>query len=316
MEIFFSNMKVAAEQVIVLYLIVAVGFVADKSKIFTEKTAKLCTGLLMNIVTSCVIIESFMTLEYSANATKSLFTALGCGFLLHTVAALISNFTFKRTPQERACIFRYASAYGNCGYMGLPLANAVFGSEGVFYCSAVIISFQIFCFTHGVYLMNKGKTEGRPPINIKTLLLNPGVLSVAIGLPIYLSRIALPDLIIEPVSYIGSLNTPLAMLIFGTYLANTDFKSIFKEWRILGVAGLKLILQPLPMLGIFRLLGISGTLLGSLVVPASAPPATNTAIFAAKYDRDTGLASQVVSVVSLMSIITMPIIIALSQTAW
>lgn len=316
MAAFLENMTVAAEQVIILYLIVAVGFAADKAGVFTEKTAKLCTGLLINIVTSAVIIESFITLEYSPDATKSLFMALGCGFLLHAVSALISTFTFRRTPQERACIFRYAAAYGNCGYMGLPLANAVFGSEGVFYCSAVIISFQIFCFTHGVYLMNKGKAEGKQKFQFKTLLLNPGVLSVIIGLPIYLSRINLPDLIIEPVSYIGSLNTPLAMLIFGTYLANTNFKTIFKEWRILGVAGLKLIIQPLLMLGIFRLLGISGTLLGSVLVPASAPPATNTAIFAAKYDRDTGLASQVVSVVSLISIITMPVMIALSQTSW
>jgi predicted permease len=57
-------------------------------------------------------------------------------------------------------------------------------------------------------------------------------------------------------------------------------------------------------------------LLGSVLIPASAPPATNTAIFAAKYERDTGLASQIVSVVSIISIITMPVMIALSQTAW
>lgn len=316
MQMFLSNMAVAAEQVAILYLIVAVGFIADKFGVFNEKTAKLCTGLLLNIVTPFKIIESFFTLEYSAENTKNLFAALGCGFLLHAISAVISTFVFNRAPKDKACLFKYASAYGNCGYMGLPLANAVFGSEGVFFCSAVIVSFQMFCFTHGVYLMTKDKAEGKEKINLKKLFLNPGVLSVAVGLPIYLLGIELPEFIVSPVAQIGSLNTPFAMLIFGTYIANTNFRTIFKEWRTLGVAGIKLILLPLLMLGLLRLLGVSGALLGSVLIPASAPPATNTAIFAAKYERNTGLASQIVSVVSIMSIVTMPVMIALSQTSW
>lgn len=316
MQMFLNNMMVAAEQVAILYIIVIVGFVADKFGLFTEKTAKLCTGLLLNIVTPFKIIESFFTLEYSAENTKNLFVALGCGFLLHAVSALISTFVFNKTDKDKACLFKYACAYGNCGYMGLPLANAVFGSEGVFFCSAVIVSFQMFCFTHGVYLMTKDKEDGKEKINIKKLLFNPGVLSVAIGLPIYLMGVQLPEFIVSPVAQIGSLNTPFAMLIFGTYIANTNFRTIFKEWRILAVAGVKLIFLPLVMLLLFRLLGITGALLGSVLIPASAPPATNTAIFAAKYERDTGLASQIVSVVSIISIITMPVMIALSQTAW
>ena len=103
------------------------------------------------------------------------------------------------------------------------------------------------------------------------------------------------------------------MLIFGTYIAHTNFKSIFKEWRILGVAAIKLLILPAIMLGALHLIGINGTLLVALIISASAPPATNTAIFAAKYDRDTGLASQTVAAVSFISILTMPVMIAAAQ---
>ncbi len=309
---FLDNVLIAGEQVLILYVIVAIGFISDKVGFFTEKVAKSCTDLLFYVVTSAKIVESFYTLEYSPETAKKLFIALGCGLLLHLVSAGISTVVFNRCPKEKSCIFKYASAYGNCGYMALPLASAVLGDEGVFYCSAVIISFQMFTFTHGVYTINKG-SETAAKFEWKKLILNPGVLSVIVGLPIFLLSIDLPDIITEPVSYVASLNSPLAMLIFGTYIAHTNFKSIFKEWRILGVAAIKLLILPAIMLGALHLIGINGTLLVALIISASAPPATNTAIFAAKYDRDTGLASQTVAAVSFISILTMPVMIAAAQ---
>ena len=70
----------------------------------------------------------------------------------------------------------------------------------------------------------------------------------------------MPEIIAKPINYIASLNTPVAMLIFGTYIANTDFRSIFKNWRIFAVALVKLIILPLLLIAAFRLVGITGAL--------------------------------------------------------
>lgn len=311
---FLDNMLTAAEQVIILYVIVAVGFVADKCGVFTEKVARSCTDLLFYVITPAKIIQSFLTLEYNPETAKGLFVAIGCGLLLHGVAAIISTLCFNKSGAENGCIYKFACAYGNCGYMALPLANAVLGEEGVFYCSAVIISFQMFCFTHGIYAMNWGKQQGKAKVDLKRLVLNPGVISVIIGLPLFLLSVDLPGVIRTPVDYIASLNTPFAMLIFGTYIANTKFSSMLRQWRILGVASLKLVILPLLMLGIFSLFGIRGTLLTALVMSASSPPANNTVMFAAKYDRNIGLASQTVTAVSFLSVITMPLMIGLAAS--
>lgn len=312
---FLQNMLTAAEQVAVLYLIVAVGVIADKTGLYTEKVAKSCTDLLFYIATPAMIINSFFTLEYNSQTAKGLFIALGCGFILHFVSAVLPELIFLRCPKDRACIFKYAAAYGNCGYMGLPLAGAVAGEEGVFYCSAVIISFQIFSFTHGIYIMNKREKGGRAKFDLKMLLLNPGVVSVIVGMPVFLLSLKLPTVVTAPVQHIANITTPMAMLIFGTYIANTKFSSMFKEWRIAVVALFKLVLLPLVLLPLFRLMGLDGTLLTALIICACAPSANNTVMFAAKYDRDTGLASQTVAAVSFISIITMPVMIALAQTA-
>ncbi len=310
---FLQNVLTASEQVAILYVLVAVGAIADKIGIYTEKVAKSCTDLLFYIITPAVIIQSFCTLEYNPQTAKSLFIAILCGFILHIVSAAISSLVFNKCNKDEACIYKYSCAYGNCGYMALPLAQAVLGEEGVFYCSAVIISFQIFSFTHGIYTITKGMDGEKVKFDLKKLIVNPGVISVIVGLPLFLLSVKLPVIIDSPLNYIASLNTPVAMLIFGTYIANTNFKSIFKNWRIFAVALVKLIVLPLVLMAGFRLAGITGTLLAALSISAGAPTANNTVMFAAKYDRNTGLASQTVAVVSFISIITLPVMIALAQ---
>jgi predicted permease len=147
-------MSIAAEQVAILYIIVAVGVLADKTNLFPEKTARLCTNLLFFIITPAVIVHSFLQIEYDAETAKSLFIAIGCGLLLHLVASVINIPFFRKGDRDKGSVLKFACVYGNCGYMALPLAYAVLGPEGVFYCSAVIMAFQMFVFTHGVYIMS------------------------------------------------------------------------------------------------------------------------------------------------------------------
>ena len=305
-------MLIAAEQVAILYIIAAVGFVADKIGWFTESIAKKCTDLLFYVVVPAKILESFLTLEYSEKTFKGLFVAIGMGMLMHGIAALFASPLFGKTEGDKKCVYRFACMYGNCGFMGLPLVDAVLGSEGVFYCSAVIISFQIFCFTHGVWIMNRDKEGEKVKIDLKKIILNPGVIPVIIGLPLFVLRVKLPDIIQTPVISIASLNSPFAMLIFGTFLAHTDFKAIFKDGKVVAVALFKLIAMPAVMVGIIKLFGLSGVLASTVAICASTPTANNTVMFSAKYDCDTALASRIVAVVSLVSIVTLPLSIALT----
>lgn len=307
---FFENVKIAAQQVGILYIIVLVGVISDKIGLFTEKTAKACTDLLFYIITPCVIIRSFLTQEFTKETGIKLLIAVGCGFLMHFVAILLNTPLYRKGDKDKNIIFRYSSIYGNVGYMTLPLTEAILGTEGVFYCSAVVMAFNVVSFTHGVYIMNSDGGK----FNLNKLVLNPGVISVLIGLPLFLLKVQLPEIIDQPVSYIASMQTPVAMLIFGTFLAHTKLNDILKHKQILLVTLMKLIVLPAVMIGIYKLFGLSGTLLVALTISSCAPTANNTVMFAAKYDKDTSLAAQVVATVSFISVVTMPLIIAAVQT--
>ena len=305
---FLSNVLTAFTQVLILFLIAAVGFVCHKTGIYTEKASRLTTNLLFYIVTPAVIVRSFLSIEYTGGALRGLLLALLGGTLFHAVAIIFSLILFNKGEKDTAPIFKYACTYGNVGYMALPLAQAVLGAEGVFYCSMIVVPFNIFSFTHGIKIMRREKDK----LGLKGLVLNPGSLGVIIGLPLFISGITLPQVLYSPISYLADLNTPLAMVMFGTYLASADWKTLLSDKRIFLTALVKIILLPAVTLCGLKLIGFGGTLLTACVLSASAPTANNTVMFSAKYGRDTALASKVTAFVSVLSVLTMPVMIALA----
>jgi predicted permease len=320
MQMLLHNAQLALTQLIVLYVIVGVGVAAERLGWFRAETARQASGLLLYVVTACVIVRSFYSMEFSRERLRGFLISAACGVLLHVLGILISE-PFFRSSRDAATesVLHFAAIYGNCGYMALPLAQAMVGEEGVFYCSAVILSFQVFSFTHGAYTMAGGAPLRRKNAHTqsdaaqfrwKTLFLNAGVLSVVVGLPLFLFAIPLPELITKPVDFIAGMNTPLAMLMFGAYLSHTKLKGFLRSKKIFSALGIKLLALPALVMAALLAFGVRGALLNALLISASAPSANNTVVFAAKYGRDPGYAAQIVGFISIASIVTMPLVIA------
>ncbi len=312
---FFVNAFNVFSQVLILAIIVMVGFIGDRMGFFTEKTARGCNDLLFYIVTPALIINSFSTIQFSNENAKGFLIECLCCAAFHALAIIVSIFVFNKGERDKNVIFKYGTVYGNMGYMGIPLSQAIMqtvtgnGEIGVFYCSAAMIVFNIFSFTHGVMLMSGSGGK----FDAKKLILNPGVIGILLGAPIFLLGINLPEIIKEPITHIGNMNTPLAMVLFGTYLSKSDFKTMFKQGNIYITAVLKLVVLPLVAILGFYLAGVRGNLLIVASVFVSAPTATNTSMFAAKFGKDTAIASQTTGLVSILAIATMPMCVALAM---
>ncbi|MCL2495382.1 MAG: AEC family transporter [Oscillospiraceae bacterium] len=326
MQLFFANALIALKQVVMLYLIAGLGAAAERLRWFPEAVARQCTKLLLYVITPCVVLGSFINIEYSIEAVRGLGISFACGALLHAAGILISEPFFRgRRQPETESVLHFAAVYGNCGYMGLPLAQAIVGPQGVFYVSVVILTFQICSFTHGTFVMSGGimgrKQESGKEDDVKfqwkNLVLNAGVISVAIGLPIFLLQLPVPALIKQPLASVAAVNSPLAMLMFGAYLSRTKLKGLLRSKKLFVTMGIKLFALPLVVMAALLLIlraNPDPALLGAIMIPAAAPPANNTVVFAARHGRDTGYAAQVVSLLSLVSIVTMPLMIALGLT--
>lgn len=306
---FLGNLQIVAVQVIILYLIAFVGFFADKSKIFVRADATKLVDLIFNLILPFAIINSFLSMERTREHIRGLIFSVLLAVLTHIFAIAVASPCFRKRPKAEQGVYHYAIVFSNAAFLALPLAQSVVGEEGVFYSSCYVAVFNVLAFTYGISRISGGKAK----INVKSLFLNPGSVSVLIGIPLFLLQVKLPDFLLDTMARIGACNSPMAMIVFGTFLANCNFKNFFAKKEVYFVSFLRLILIPITMLFVFKLIGVSGNMLIALTISASAPVATNTAMYAAKYENDTALSSELVGQTSIFSIATMPVIVALAQ---
>ncbi len=303
-----TNFLTVAEQVVVLFLLIGVGALCAKTGIIKEVAIKSCSDLVLIVVTPCVIIQSFQR-PFDAAMLKGLGLACLIALSIHIVTILLAHLLLHDPVAARERVLRVGAVLSNAGFMSLPLQNALLGEDGVFYGAAYVAIFNLILWSYGLVEMSGSRQNLSP----RKLILNPGVLSLAIGLMLFLVRITLPTVLASPMGHLAALNTPLPMLIIGFYLADTDLKAALRDWRSYAAIGLRLLVVPLTALGILYLCGVRGTLLVSMIIAASAPVAASTTMFATKYDCDTGLSVNLVSLSTLLSLITMPLIVALAQ---
>ncbi len=295
-------------QVIILLLLILTGFILTKGKILTENGSKSMTDMVLTIVTPCVIIKSFMR-EYDKALLKSLLIAFLIAFLCHIGFILLSRVLLRSKDISSEKVLQYGVIFSNCGFMSLPLQQSLLGDMGVFYGSSYIAIFNLFIWSYGIILMSGDKKYLSP----KKLIINPGIIGLTIGLLIFLLSIPTPRILNDTVSYIASLNTPLPMIIIGYHLANSKISDGIKNIKCIFAIFLKLFAFPLLALGIMYICGIRGTLLVSSLISCSAPTAAITTMFSAKFGRDTSLSVNLVSLSTILSLISMPILITLSQ---
>ena len=295
-------------QVVIIFILICVGFLLTKANKINDTGVKQLTDILLIAVTPCVIIQAYQK-EFDVKYLKGLVLSALATFIIHIVATILSFLFFRNGDATKYRVSRFASVCSNCGFMAIPLLSAALGSDGVFYGSAYLVIFTLFYWTFGVFICTE---DVKKSLSLKSILINPGVIGVAIGLILFFARIKLPFVVSSAVNFLAGLNTPLAMLILGAFLVKIDVLSAFKNKYLYLVCFLRLLLIPLISIFVVKVIGIDPTIGKTVLICAACPVATVTSLFAAKYDLDSVYASEVVAISTIMSIVTIPLIIIIS----
>lgn len=294
-------------EVAVILLLILVGYFTVKKGMFTKESLGSITSFLLYIVTPCLIVSSFLSAESGKLDGWTLLLAAVLPALSIVISIALSYLFFRKEPSGRRRVLRFSMIFCNVGFMGIPLVEGIVGSEGVLYGSFFIAVFNIFCWTYGYVMMGGGK------VRLKALLLNPGVIGIVIGLPLYLLDVPVPALIERPIELISALNTPLAMIVVGGYIAQVKLRAFVSDLAVYKMAVLRLVVAPLLYLALVWLLRPDETLLMSTVIQAATPVAANCVLFAVQYDSDAELASKSVAVSTALSVVTIPLLTVLVQ---
>lgn len=304
------NILLVASQVLMLFLMIAVGWFCAARKILTKDGADQLSRISLNIITPCVIIDAIQRdRDPQVLAEMGISIAVGAGTIL--LGTALTALLFRRKPAEERRVLRFAMSYPNSGYMGIPLVQAVLGDGAVLYAASFVIAFNVVLWTFGVRLMG-----GRKEVSLRSALVNPGTVSFAIGLVLFALNWTLPGPLGGAVTLFAGMNTPIAMLAIGVFIAFTDLRQCFRRAELYGACAVRMIVIPAAVLLVLRVLPLPNpSMTTALIICASAPTAAATSMFASRYRLDTGLASQLVTLCTLLSIATMPVFAALAQAA-
>lgn len=309
MTFLVENFLIISQQVLVLFILVAVGFLCGKKGLIDDVASKKLTDIVLYVVTPCVMISAFQR-EFSVELVGKIIIAAVCAALIHAGSILLANLIFRDKNESRKKVLRFSVIFSNCGFVSLPLQKAILGDEGWFYGSIFVAVFNIFLWTYGLVSMSGDRRQ----LSVKKLVFNPGIVGVAVALILFLCRINLPEILSLPVDYLAALNTPLPMLIIGYYLSRANFKAAFTDAGIYIAMGVRMVLIPLIALGLMLLFRIDSTIIVAFTIAGSAPTAATTTMFSAKYDCDVELSVGVVASTTVISLVTMPLVTALAQT--
>ena len=209
--------------------------------------------------------------------------------------------------RDRQRISQMGIMISNMGFMGIPLVQVVLGEEYVFYVSACIAAQIPITFTYGIWLISQDKGEVSP----KRILSNPAIIAVFVGVALFFASIELDGITKATASGLSGLNTGLAMIVLGSYLAQADLRGILRNKNLYLTHFIRLVVVPLIIVAILWVMPLSTPIKLTLLIAFAAPSGTVAAIFPQMFNKDYRFGAGLVSSSTLLSLLTMPIMLSI-----
>ena len=318
-------------QVAVLVLMIVPGFLLMKAKLMSEGSGKAISNLILYAAQAALIISGFCTVDVNAEILGRMLAVFVLAILSHLLFYGIGRLVYHRVAGPKKKVLLFSTVFTNAGYMGIPLLVALFGSthpEVAIYGSVYMTAFNVFLWSLGAFLY----TEEKKYISVKKMLINPATVATFVGLIIF-ALSAIPTVrehfiipvirnengIVTPLlNSMKGLVAPLSMIVIGLRITELKPGRAFKDKYLYLAVFVILFLSPIAIFGVLKLLSVLGIYHDALtasvmMISVSAPAATATSMFAEKFDGDSVYAGLIVSITSILCVVTMPLVCALTQ---
>ena len=293
---------IVVEKILQMFILILAGEVVYKAKLIDETVSKNLSNLLLLVVSPLLIFEA-----YQMNFHRKLFHGLLWALLASLITLLscmVLAFFMFPGKKDNHQLEKIGTIYSNCSFIGIPLVNGVFGSEGVFYMTAYNTIFDILLWTFGVWVMSS-ETDWKSSLKE---LINPAIVSVMVGMVCFLSGFRLPEIVMTPVELIGGMNTPLAMMVAGINLARGDLLKSMKNRRLYFICFVKLVLFPLLSIAILYPMQLDFTIAFTVFIGMACPSGATTIMFSERYGKNTSYATEIFVMTTFLALLTIPLV--------
>lgn len=300
----------ALQQMVTLLIIACIGYVAAKLKFVDKSAVEKLTKLLLNVTLPCMIIASAGGLDRQAvqGVVAGAFVLSALQFFLLLGTGALCNFVL-RTPRKERPLYLFMSVCTNTGFIGLPVAAAIYGDDSVVICSIFIMVISVFVYSVGFGILAYSE-DGRAKIPWKSIV-NPSVVACVIALVVFFTGFRMPEIAQNALGMLGGVTSPVAMLIVGVIMAGAKLKDIVAEWRMYPYILIRQLVVPAALFFVLRLLVPDPTLLGVFVVMFAMPVGSMASSFAAQFGRDAALAAKGTVLSTAASFAMVPLLVTI-----
>ena len=300
-----------------LFAIVVVGYIAGKLGYMGETFDKRLSKVVIDITCPALILSSAMTGELPDR--RYILPLLGISVLTYVlltgVALLLPRFLTKKKDDEG--VIGFAMMFGNVGFMGYPIVASIFGHEAVFYAAVLNVVNTFTVFTVGTMLIvgkNQESTVEEKEMSrkkmLRKVLYSTPMLSAYLTMLIVALEIKdIPEFISQPLTMIGNITVPAALLIIGSSMSQLPLRALLGNGTIYTTTLMRLAVLPVGIHYLMTLLGFSSFVVGINTVVIAMPVATYGTILCLRHGKDTTLITEVTFITTLLAMISIPLLV-------
>lgn len=305
-------------KVSVLFIVLLIGGFARYKKILAEDSTRALANVVLTVTLPFLYFYSLST-EFTMELLKTIWVLPIFAILLVVIAYVIAKVFsyYVNLDSSGKATFIYLATFTNCGFLAIPIASALYGSEGIVRVVFFNVGFNLMYWTLGVWTLRSSNSDlPSDKGNILSFfknLINSGTIGLLCGIIVGLAALKVPGFILDSTNILGSATIPLALLVIGSIMSKGELQKLrtYKKSLILIVL-CRLIIIPALALFITGLFDFLSPLSRAIIVLQTAmPSASTTPIFTAKFGGDSQLASAGIFATHICSIVTIPIFISL-----
>ena len=301
------DMSALLTKMVIFVVLMVIGYIGARTKLLNSEFTKAASKLTLNVFMSATILNSVIANPPQLSGAElarvmlACFVSIGFGYLLSALIVRLLPFQRERKPLMELLI-----SVTNTMFIGVPVAEPIFGSQAVFYIAMSCIPFNVLLYTYGVWRMNQ--SGERVKLNWKDMVSVPLIATMA-ALLIFVLNIPMPGVVKELCSTLSAATMPMSMLVIGSSLGGVSLLDAFREKNLYFVSLMRLVLVPLLTLPVLKLITTDPVLLGAMVIIAGCPSGIVVTVLAIQYGRDAEYTSKGILLDTVLSMVTLPALV-------
>ena len=312
--------------ILTLFFLMICGYICRKTKIIDNNASKSLSRLIVTIGQPMMIIGALNNVKFSQENLTVAWQVLLISLVIHLLMAAIALVICKpmrKNELNRAKVFEFSLVFANVGFIGFPILDSIFGNGiGSFMGAFYVVVFNIFLWTWGIMILARERDDIK--LTPKKIFINYGTVPCAIGILLFLLQpYIVPaegswlspayNALSQLFNYLGSLCTPISVLVTGALLATMPLSDMFKNGKLYLHSGIKLIVFPVILCLLAKVVGLNDTYVLLVTAMAGVPSAAMVTMLAELHDIEPGYASQSVGMTSILSTATLPLVMLFAQ---